>query len=88
VTHGSDVRVKPTRIESLLGDRKSPHLVFSNSTSISVVLLNYMHNVKTEYSCRLKDSTERVVCHSLSTPSFDSLVFASAHKNPSLYTLH
>jgi len=23
-------------------------------------------------------------CHSLSTPSFDSFVFASAHKNPSL----
>ena len=87
VTHGSDVRVKPTRIESLLGERKSPHLVFSNPTSTSVVLINYMRNVKTEYSCRLKVRLHRTGCLSFSiTPSFDSFVFASAHKNPSLQT--
>ena len=70
VTHGSDVRVKPTRIESLLGDRKSTHLVFSNSTSISVVLLNYMRNVKTEYSCRLKVRLHRTGCLSFPNHAF------------------
>lgn len=74
VTHGSDVRVKPTRIESLLGERKSPHLVFSNPTSISVVLLNYMRNVKTEYSCRLKVRLHRTVCLSFSIHAFVWLV--------------
>lgn len=74
VTHGSDVRVKPTRIESLLGDRKSPHQVLSNSTSISVVLLNYLRNVKTEYSCRLKVRLHRTGCLSFSIHAFVSIV--------------